>query len=180
MTTKEMERKALEEIKAIVNGLGKDSYIGMAFEGCFEIAEQNIDNDWGCSLQHEVLERDARIESLIAACDHAKQQRTAANKKVAELESEVNRLGGEIEEYRRALMKVMTIKEEAREAVTPVIEELQADIKDHHEAAESKVLGYSEANELRTMDMLDAIRTLKKVKQTETAVSRFYQWLTDK
>lgn len=50
MATKEQERKALEEIKAIVEKVGGDqSYIGMAFKGCFEIAEDNITNDFGDS-----------------------------------------------------------------------------------------------------------------------------------
>lgn len=49
--TKEQERKALEKIKKIVEELGEDSYIGMAFEGCFEIAEENIENDFGCSMK---------------------------------------------------------------------------------------------------------------------------------
>ena len=40
--TKEQERKALEKIKKIVTDLGEDSYISMAFEGCFEIAEETL------------------------------------------------------------------------------------------------------------------------------------------
>ena len=51
ITTKEQERKALVQIKKIVDGLGKDSYIATAFEGCFEIAEQNINNDFACSMK---------------------------------------------------------------------------------------------------------------------------------
>ena len=51
MTTKDQERKALEQIKKIVESLGDDSYIGTAFEGCFEIAEENIENDWMCSIK---------------------------------------------------------------------------------------------------------------------------------
>lgn len=53
MTTKEQERKALEQIRRIVAELGDDSYVGMAFEGCFEIAESNIECDFGCSLKQE-------------------------------------------------------------------------------------------------------------------------------
>lgn len=62
MSTKEQERKALEQIKKIVAGLGSDSYIGMAFEGCFEIAEENIENDFGCSMKQrvEAAERNAK------------------------------------------------------------------------------------------------------------------------
>lgn len=49
--TKEQERKVLERIRKMVEELGTDSYIAMAFEGCFEIAESNIDNDFGCSMK---------------------------------------------------------------------------------------------------------------------------------
>ena len=35
MTTKAQERKALEQIKKIVESLGADSYIATAFEGVF-------------------------------------------------------------------------------------------------------------------------------------------------
>ena len=38
--TKEQERKVLEQIRKMVEELGTDSYIAMAFEGCFEIAEK--------------------------------------------------------------------------------------------------------------------------------------------
>ena len=62
MTTKEQERKALAQIKKIVEGLGEDSYIGTAFEGCFEIAEENIENDWACSMKQ-------RWETAEQACD---------------------------------------------------------------------------------------------------------------
>lgn len=50
LATKEQERKALEKIKEIVAGLGDDSYVGTALKGCFEIAEQNIENDFGDSM----------------------------------------------------------------------------------------------------------------------------------
>ena len=51
--TKEQERKALEKIKKIVEELGENSYIGTAFEGCFEIAEENIENDFACSMKQK-------------------------------------------------------------------------------------------------------------------------------
>lgn len=52
--TKDQERKALEQIRKIVEGLGPDSYIATAFDGCFEIAEENIDNDFSCSMKQRV------------------------------------------------------------------------------------------------------------------------------
>lgn len=62
MTTKEQERKALEQIKKIVEGLGEDSYIGFAFEGCFEDAEYNIQNDCAMSWCN-------RAQTAEKACD---------------------------------------------------------------------------------------------------------------
>ena len=51
MTSKQEERKALEQIKKIVAALGENSYIATAFEGYFEIAEENIENDFACSMK---------------------------------------------------------------------------------------------------------------------------------
>lgn len=52
--TKDQEREALEKIKAILDTLGPDSYIGTALEGCLEIAAENIENDWACSMKQRV------------------------------------------------------------------------------------------------------------------------------
>lgn len=61
--TKEQERKALEKIRKIVEELGEESYIGMAFEGCFEIAEQNIENDWACSMKQRVESAEKKLKT---------------------------------------------------------------------------------------------------------------------
>ena len=63
MTTKEQERKALEKIREIVNGLGEYSYIGSAMEGVWEIAEENIANDFATSPKDMLALRDKEIES---------------------------------------------------------------------------------------------------------------------
>lgn len=44
--TKEQEREALKKIADIIQGLGPDSYLSSAFDGCIELAESNIDNDF--------------------------------------------------------------------------------------------------------------------------------------
>lgn len=63
-TTKAQERKALEQIREIVAKLGEDSYIATAFEGCFEMAEQNIDNDWAFSPKHKINCLESQIAEL--------------------------------------------------------------------------------------------------------------------
>ena len=75
MATKKQEREALQQIRDIVESLGKDSYIGMAFDGCFEMAEQNMDDDFALSpretiegLRKKVFNNLKEIESLKQAC----------------------------------------------------------------------------------------------------------------
>lgn len=64
MTTKEQERNALAKIMKIVADLGEGSYIATAFEGCFEIARENIDNDWACSMKQKAESaEEKRIEA---------------------------------------------------------------------------------------------------------------------
>ena len=64
MTTKEQERKALAKIRKIVEELGENSYIGTAFEGCFEIAEDNIDNDFVCSMKQRAEGAEKNVEII--------------------------------------------------------------------------------------------------------------------
>ena len=73
--TKDQEREALEKIKAILDTLGPDSYVGTAFEGCLEIAEENIENDFACSMKQ-------RVEAVVV-------ENTRLKEKVKELEDKL-------------------------------------------------------------------------------------------
>lgn len=98
MTTKEQERKALQQIRKIVEGLGENSYIATAFEGCFEIAKDNIENDFACSMKQraeaaekkvatlELDNRDLRIAIKKAKEDASKAQ-TELEAKIVKLET---------------------------------------------------------------------------------------------
>lgn len=86
MATKEMERKALEKIRKIVSELGEDSYIGWAFEGCFEMAEQNIDGDMAVSMK-QIAERNAKeVEKCRKAADEYKSLMEEGETRIKELE----------------------------------------------------------------------------------------------
>ena len=63
MTTKEQERKALEKIRKIVEELGENSYVGTAFDGCFEIAENNIEDDFACSMKQRAETAEEKLEA---------------------------------------------------------------------------------------------------------------------
>lgn len=52
--SKQQERDALDQIRAIVDTLGPDSYLATAFAGCFEDAEENIKNDFACSMKQRL------------------------------------------------------------------------------------------------------------------------------
>ncbi|SCJ78765.1 Uncharacterised protein [uncultured Flavonifractor sp.] len=77
--TKDMERKALEQIKSIVESLGEDSYIATAFEGCFEIAEENIENDFACSMKQ-------RVEAVVVENARLKEKIKELGNKLDEIE----------------------------------------------------------------------------------------------
>ena len=59
--TKEQEREALAKIVKIIEGLGPGSYVGIAFEGCFKDAEDNIENDFGCSMKQKLESAETRL-----------------------------------------------------------------------------------------------------------------------
>ena len=75
MTTKEQERKALEQIKKILAGLEEDSYVVTAMRGMVEDAESNIENDWAGSMYDRWQTAGTKL------CD--------AERKIAELEAEL-------------------------------------------------------------------------------------------
>lgn len=94
MTTKEQEKKALEQIKKIVDGLGQDSYLATAFEGAFEDAEYNIRDDAAYSMKSrwesakkkaDELQRkyDEDMAHLIAVKEHLEKSRDEAQTKAA-------------------------------------------------------------------------------------------------
>lgn len=87
--TKEQERKALAQIKKIVEGLGENSYIGMAFEGCFEIAEENIENDFGCSMKQRVEKATSEADEFKRAAEYYAAEEEKAKKEIEMLKGKV-------------------------------------------------------------------------------------------
>lgn len=82
LTTKDEERAALEKIRKIVAELGMDSYIGMAFTGVWEIAESNIDNDFGESAREKWDLAREEAEKQKARANEAEQRAEKAQRDV--------------------------------------------------------------------------------------------------
>lgn len=66
LATKQQERDTLAAIRQMVEELGPQSYLSTAFQGCFEIAEQNIEYDFGDSMKGRVEVAERKSESLEA------------------------------------------------------------------------------------------------------------------
>ena len=91
MTTKAQEREALAKIRKIVEDLGgTESYVGAALEGAFDIAEENIANDWGVSAigRGDTLGRAAAKEEIKAELEALGAQVKALTSKLERSESQ--------------------------------------------------------------------------------------------
>lgn len=123
--TKEQERETMEKIKAMVAELGPQSYLKTAFEGVFEIAEMNIDEDAAYSfpgrvslLEEQLKEMGSKynaarsdVEVLNSQLDHVREQLAAAQEQIATLKR-----GRLPEELRRDLWVMTTTEAEASRA----------------------------------------------------------------
>ncbi len=85
--TKEQERKALEKIRKIVDELGEDSYLATAFDGCFDDAETNIENDWGCSFKDRYESTQKKLTDAESHIAELNRQLTEYKQKRKELEA---------------------------------------------------------------------------------------------
>ena len=64
IATKQQERDTLAAIRKMVEELGPQSYLATAFEGCFEDAESNIENDFGDSMKARLDLAKGRLKEL--------------------------------------------------------------------------------------------------------------------
>lgn len=126
--TKDQEREALEKIKAIVEALGPDSYIGIALDGCFEIAERNIENDFACSMKQSLLHYSEENDKLRA---QVKELEEKLHQEIGEHQDVLTQLRiarGDIENLREALAESEKDYEAAHEAAHLVADEKDAEI----------------------------------------------------
>ena len=72
--TKQQERDTLAAIMKMVEELGPQSYLATAFDGCFEIAEQNIENDFADSMKDRWIHADMQLNSANGAIEELKEQ----------------------------------------------------------------------------------------------------------
>lgn len=127
--TKHEERTALEKIRKIVANLGNDSYIAKAFEGCFEIAEENIENDWATSYKEIAETSEEKSEALQADIAElrkiiSEKDRWIANLKQAASEADRKTLSAEDKDTVMAVLYMKRTETEGaiKEAAKSIVE----------------------------------------------------------
>ena len=100
--TKQQERDTLEKIRKMVEQLGPDSYLATAFEGCFDLAAENIDNDWACSMADRARNAEKRVaeleDKLSEAVKDYEAAHAAAHAVAEEKDAEIARLKAQLAE----------------------------------------------------------------------------------
>lgn len=100
--TKQQEREALDKIRKIVEQLGPDSYLATTFEGCFDLAAENINNDWACSMADRTRRAEKRAEEAeekrIEAEKDYEAAHAAAHAVAEEKDAEIAKLKARIQE----------------------------------------------------------------------------------
>lgn len=110
MMTKQQEREALERIKNILADAGDDSYIGMAFTGCVEDAESNIENDWALSMAGRWQSAEQKLEAVKAEANGLRAEREA-------MRAELDKYNAEVEKLRKSAENLNSRRSEEHTAL---------------------------------------------------------------
>ncbi len=90
--SKQQERETLEKIKKLVETLGPDSYIATAFEGCFQDAEENIEDDAAFSMKDRYEKAEKDIAYFQQAASTFSNDLNTARAEIERLTAEKNEL----------------------------------------------------------------------------------------
>ena len=110
MMTKAEELKALAKIKKILDEAGENSYIGMAFAGCVQIAESNIEYDFGENPQETIKNLERKLDN---AKEDAKNWKEAYNALVKTRDIEKEAHQAQLQEMQERIAKLRHEKHEA-------------------------------------------------------------------
>lgn len=140
LATKRNERDTLEVIRQLVADLGEDSYLATAFQGCFEDAEDNIDDDAAYSYK-------GRYE-------HVREQLDEAKKKIEELEGKLTQEIAEKQQARdeaQAVIKKLEAKalsEDDLEDIRQLLDDRATEADEKAEKAAAEIVRFAEATGL--------------------------------
>lgn len=82
--TKEQELKLLDQIEELIEDAGKDSYIGITFDGIIGVCRMNIENDFGDMPVRDLQNLRDRFDAEIRMHDETKRMLADAQKALKE------------------------------------------------------------------------------------------------
>lgn len=118
IATKDQEREALAKIKKIVDGLGPQSYLATAFEGCFQDAEDNIENDFAFSMASRYQSEHEKAVHNEGIATEACKAVNAEKQKNAELQGQLDSIGESLEQTRTSAGTLNHLLTEQREVTS--------------------------------------------------------------
>ena len=168
--SKDTERAFLGEIKEILQGLGENSYCAMAFEGCVEDAEENIDNDFAVSMK-------GRWQTERKANENIRKSLTekvnAQGQRIAELEAELQKARRMEAQARKEAAEDKIALEKAKEKILPdnVAAELTIMLRKQADEAAREALYYADrmAAEVENSVPVGAINSAKRFREYRKA-----------
>lgn len=114
--TKAEEREALAKIREILKDFDpEETYVGKAFDGCVELAEENICNDWLYSWKGRYLDEQLKNHRLSDKVEALTKTLNRKEDAIARLEDAKNQLSKELEEVKAAYTKLEFKLEGAKE-----------------------------------------------------------------
>ena len=95
--TNAQEREALAKIREILEDFSpEDTYVGKAFEGCVEQAEENIRNDWMLSWKHRYEAKANSVDGILNANTELKRALNLKDDAIGRLANAKNQLESQI------------------------------------------------------------------------------------
>lgn len=158
--TKQQERDTLAAIRKMVEELGPQSYLATAFDGCFEDAESNIENDFGDSMKARWLHADAQLNAANGTIEELKEQLAESQKDYEAAHAAAHAIAEEKDAEIAALRERIIPADDltdCKQIAENLVEELRQKVK----AAEATILEYAEHPETTTF--CDAVRGRKNL-----------------
>lgn len=147
--TKQQERDTLAAIRRMVDELGPQSYLATAFEGAFEDAESNIENDFGDSMKARWEAAEKRVAQAVKETAEAKEELAQVRRELQTAEDDVNF-------YRDKVLDSDDLTDLAQ-----LVDSYISGLRDKVKAAEAAILEYAEHPETTTF--VDAVRGRKNL-----------------
>lgn len=147
MATKRNERETLETIRQLVADLGEQSYLATAFQGCFEIAEENIENDFADSLRGRLDGTLKKIDLLEAKVKELEGQ-LAESQKDWEAAHAANHALAEEKDAEIAALQARVLSEDDLEDIRQLLDDRATEADEKAEKAAAEIVRFAEATGL--------------------------------